>query len=72
MVTLDIEIPDGNLRLGQKLCNYIHECGYRNENVHVKLFHMQNKEFVRALKMSEKTLSRKFNAAAQKSGKIPS
>ena len=33
------------IRKGQKLCNYILEKGYAREDVHIKLFHMDDGEF---------------------------
>lgn len=38
-----------HIRLGQKLCNWIQRNGMCNEDVHIKLFHMSNEEFMEAL-----------------------
>lgn len=69
-MVLHIPMKTSSQRLGQKICNYIHSKGYRNEDVHQMLFHMWDEEFFQALVMDDKVLAKRFNKAARKSGKI--
>ena len=44
-----IKNPNSELRLGQKLENYLENSGCSRENLHARLFHMSDEEFMQAL-----------------------
>ena len=69
-MVLHIPIKGSSQRLGQKLCNYFHSKGYKNEDIHAALFHIWDEEFFEALVMDDNKLAKRFNKAAKKSGKV--